>query len=247
MSRAGSSGGKFHEFILQAGEYINWMVGSVREYNGETCITQLEFKTNWGCSMGLLGQKILPFGIFLLFIRLPLGVLHISVPITAATRETHQGRLLEPDTIEYFLPVSESKELQHVPQFHRPSAPTLPLRELAPSRTRAVGRPLLRLELMQVPRHPAHIVTRAAMEVVVVSLVVVTEKSLSVVPSVQKDDVNNCFSGLWKSWRRPNTDVEWLKKEMEKLKAKRNDIKSKIEEAKRGSNLATCRSQAVAA
>ncbi|KAG6530541.1 horcolin-like [Zingiber officinale] len=52
-------------------------------------------------------------------------------------------------------------------------------------------------------------------------------------------DVNKCFSGLWKSWRRPNTDVERLKKEMEKLKAKRNDIKSKIEEAKRGSNLAT--------
>ncbi|XP_074560953.1 horcolin-like [Curcuma longa] len=52
-------------------------------------------------------------------------------------------------------------------------------------------------------------------------------------------DVNKCFGGLWKSCRRPKSDVEKLNKEMQKLKAKRNAIKSKIDEARRGSKLTT--------
>ncbi|KAG6530569.1 horcolin-like [Zingiber officinale] len=45
--------------------------------------------------------------------------------------------------------------------------------------------------------------------------------------------VDNCFCGLWKSGGQPKTDIKKLKIEMEKLKAERNDIKSKIEEARR--------------
>ncbi|XP_042466987.1 mannose/glucose-specific lectin-like [Zingiber officinale] len=50
-----SGGGGYHSFTLDPGEYINSMVGFVGEYNGESCISQLNFKTNFGNTHGPFG------------------------------------------------------------------------------------------------------------------------------------------------------------------------------------------------
>lgn len=53
---AGGKGGQFNEFKLRSGEYINRMVGCVCEFDDETCISQLEFKTNIGTQHGPFGR-----------------------------------------------------------------------------------------------------------------------------------------------------------------------------------------------
>ncbi|KAG6526778.1 horcolin-like [Zingiber officinale] len=55
--RAGGTGGvETHEFELGGGEYINKIFGSISDYNGETCISQLGFKTNLGKQHGPFGK-----------------------------------------------------------------------------------------------------------------------------------------------------------------------------------------------
>ncbi|KAG6530561.1 horcolin-like [Zingiber officinale] len=54
--RAGGTGGvEAHEFELGRGEYINKIFGSINDYNGETCIAKLGFKTNLGKQHGPFG------------------------------------------------------------------------------------------------------------------------------------------------------------------------------------------------
>ncbi|XP_042423882.1 protein GOS9-like [Zingiber officinale] len=52
----GSGGGSYHTFELLPGEYINSMVGSVGDNDGESCISQLKFKTNFGNTHGPFGK-----------------------------------------------------------------------------------------------------------------------------------------------------------------------------------------------
>ncbi|KAG6526761.1 agglutinin-like [Zingiber officinale] len=52
----GEGGDSHHTFELRPGEYINSMTGCVREYNGETCITKLEFYTNLNVRHGPFGK-----------------------------------------------------------------------------------------------------------------------------------------------------------------------------------------------
>ncbi|KAG6526755.1 mannose/glucose-specific lectin-like [Zingiber officinale] len=50
-----STGKTSKHFELQPGEYINSMVGSVNDLNGETCIAKLGFATNFGNTHGPFG------------------------------------------------------------------------------------------------------------------------------------------------------------------------------------------------
>lgn len=44
------------QFELGTGDYINWMLGSFKVFDGETCVTELEFKTHSGKHYGPFGQ-----------------------------------------------------------------------------------------------------------------------------------------------------------------------------------------------
>ncbi|KAG6526764.1 protein GOS9-like isoform X1 [Zingiber officinale] len=54
--RLGGGGGRYHTVELLPGEYINSMVGFVGAFNGESCISQLKFKTNFGNTHGPFGE-----------------------------------------------------------------------------------------------------------------------------------------------------------------------------------------------
>ncbi|XP_042386328.1 protein GOS9-like [Zingiber officinale] len=54
--RTGGGGGGLHEFELESGEYINWVVASYKDYYGEICVTELGFKTNLGKEHGPFGD-----------------------------------------------------------------------------------------------------------------------------------------------------------------------------------------------
>ncbi|XP_042455579.1 jacalin-related lectin 19-like [Zingiber officinale] len=57
-SAGGSGGDSTNKIPLDEGEYINWISGSViNDYNSQTCITQLGFKTNRGNEYGPFGNK----------------------------------------------------------------------------------------------------------------------------------------------------------------------------------------------
>ncbi|KAG6516408.1 hypothetical protein ZIOFF_026867 [Zingiber officinale] len=54
--RTGGGGGGLHEFELESGEYINWVVASYKDYYDEICLTELGFKTNLGKEHGPFGD-----------------------------------------------------------------------------------------------------------------------------------------------------------------------------------------------